>query len=181
MSIKVPDTWDSDIIEYWDALLKSYKTCHEQPASFDTFEKVTQSIMDNLPKETLKQQEEEPRKRQKTKEDQLSNKKVHFKDQYEGQEEEQYEQEEEQYEQEEEEEYEQEKEQYDQEEEQYDQGEQEKQAENINEQTQYDYSIPSPPPVSAGDDDGLSNVIMAWYYAGYYTALYQSRHGSRSQ
>ncbi|KAG1438229.1 hypothetical protein G6F56_012729 [Rhizopus delemar] len=40
------------------------------------------------------------------------------------------------------------------------------------------FNYPPPPPV-AGQDDGLSNVIMAWYYAGYYTALYQRNQSQR--
>jgi hypothetical protein len=40
-------------------------------------------------------------------------------------------------------------------------------------QQQYSNYPPQTATISEGDDDGLSNVIMAWYYAGYYTALYQ--------
>lgn len=35
------------------------------------------------------------------------------------------------------------------------------------------HAVPPVPPIMNRDDEGLSNLIMAWYYAGYYTGLYQ--------
>lgn len=32
---------------------------------------------------------------------------------------------------------------------------------------------PSPPPPVQQDNEALSNLMMAWYYAGYYTGVYQ--------
>jgi len=41
------------------------------------------------------------------------------------------------------------------------------------------YSIPPkpivPPMVSPDDDEALANLLMAWYYSGYYTGLYQAK------
>ncbi|KAL9537791.1 hypothetical protein MBANPS3_011465 [Mucor bainieri] len=34
---------------------------------------------------------------------------------------------------------------------------------------------PMPPSMPAQDNEAFSNLIMSWYYAGYYTGLYQSR------
>lgn len=31
------------------------------------------------------------------------------------------------------------------------------------------------PPMSGFDDEALTNLIMAWYYSGYYTGLYHGR------
>ncbi|KAI8072201.1 uncharacterized protein B0P05DRAFT_549292 [Gilbertella persicaria] len=33
---------------------------------------------------------------------------------------------------------------------------------------------PMPPPTTSEENELFSNVIMSWYYAGYYTALYQA-------
>ncbi|CAI2161986.1 5058_t:CDS:10 [Funneliformis geosporum] len=35
----------------------------------------------------------------------------------------------------------------------------------------------APVPIPGFDDEALSNLIMAWYYSGYYTGLYQGRKG----
>ncbi|CAG8520773.1 16086_t:CDS:2 [Funneliformis mosseae] len=42
-----------------------------------------------------------------------------------------------------------------------------------------DPNIPpkAPVPIPGFDDEALSNLIMAWYYSGYYTGLYQGRKG----
>ncbi|KAL3480013.1 hypothetical protein BJX99DRAFT_221096 [Aspergillus californicus] len=42
------------------------------------------------------------------------------------------------------------------------------------------WTAPPAPPVSnpafpPGKDEGLKNLMMAWYYAGYYTALYEGQ------
>ncbi|GAN04339.1 hypothetical protein MAM1_0061c03799 [Mucor ambiguus] len=46
----------------------------------------------------------------------------------------------------------------------------------------YDAAAPPPPPappmplsMPAQDNEAFSNLIMSWYYAGYYTGLYQAR------
>ncbi|KAG1178141.1 hypothetical protein G6F70_001830 [Rhizopus microsporus] len=38
-----------------------------------------------------------------------------------------------------------------------------------------DISQPNPTKTTTAEED-LSNLIMAWYYAGYYTALYSEQH-----
>ncbi|KAL4921128.1 hypothetical protein BDW62DRAFT_174989 [Aspergillus aurantiobrunneus] len=44
-------------------------------------------------------------------------------------------------------------------------------------------SPPMPHPVFPAQDEGLKNLMMAWYYAGYYTAIYegQQRAGENSK
>lgn len=39
----------------------------------------------------------------------------------------------------------------------------------------YEYPASAPAPPLPEQDEGLSNMMMAWYYAGYYTGLYQVR------
>ncbi|KAI8991334.1 hypothetical protein BDF20DRAFT_844138 [Mycotypha africana] len=47
---------------------------------------------------------------------------------------------------------------------------------NPDEPASYAAPMPPPPPTKdQSEDSALSNLMMAWYYAGYYTAVYQSR------
>ena len=65
---QVPENWDVKVVDYWDAILKSYnvrniqvfrfkqiraffpvQNCHEAPETYDTAEKVADSIMEQFP------------------------------------------------------------------------------------------------------------------------------------
>ncbi|KAG1332640.1 hypothetical protein G6F62_007140 [Rhizopus arrhizus] len=214
----VPENWDVDIIDYWGSLLKSYHKCHEAPEKYNTTEKVTNLIIENLPKETRIEDQELARKRQKVdatirktdikpieinKEESESdtfhdwtdtieedkdenNTEIDINDVMEedtGAVEELTVQNEQRETPKEQEETEKQKGEYDFTE--YIQQSKVPNEDDVNQdeqneipQQQYSNYPPQTATISEGDDDGLSNVIMAWYYAGYYTALYQSRHGN---
>ncbi|KAG1453696.1 hypothetical protein G6F46_009033 [Rhizopus delemar] len=220
MSIEVPENWDVDIIDYWGSLLKSYHKCHEAPEEYNTTEKVTNLIIENLPKETRIEDEELARKRQKVdasiretdmkpieinKEESESdtfhdwthtieegtdenNTEVDINDVLEedtGAVEELTVQNEQRETSKEQKEKEKQKGEYDSTE--YIKQSRVPNEDYVNQDEQNEIPQPQQPyfnyppqtaTMSGGDDDGLSNVIMAWYYAGYYTALYQSRHGN---
>ncbi|KAG2229669.1 hypothetical protein INT48_008901 [Thamnidium elegans] len=154
--------WDVDVIDYWQTSLSSYKKHHEQDIQVES-DKVTGDILDNLPiKEGVRlvdeQVETEPvkvsiKRKEITQEAaQVGNWSV-------------VEEEEEEIEKEEKEEEEEEKECI---------GEEEPSVKK----PRYNPSVPAPapPPPVQQDNEALSNLMMAWYYAGYYTGVYQANH-----
>ncbi|KAI9265383.1 hypothetical protein EDC94DRAFT_54640 [Helicostylum pulchrum] len=163
--------WDVDVIDYWQTSLSSYKKHHEQDIQVES-DKVTRDILDNLPiKEGVhlvdEQIETEPvkvsvkRKQEITQEAaaQVGNWSVVEEEEEEIEKEEKQEEEEEMEE------------------------EEEEEKECIGEEEpsvkkpRYNPSVPAvpppPPPPVQQDNEALSNLMMAWYYAGYYTGVYQ--------
>ncbi|GAA5811022.1 hypothetical protein MFLAVUS_004451 [Mucor flavus] len=149
--------WDVDVIDYWQTSLSSYKKHHEQDIRVES-DKVTLDILDNLPiKEGVhvvdKQIETEPAKVSEAA--QVGNWSV----------------------------VEEEEEEIEKEEKQEDEEEEEEEKECIGEEEpsvkkpRYNPSVPAapppPPPPVQQDNEALSNLMMAWYYAGYYTGVYQ--------
>ncbi|KAI7888084.1 uncharacterized protein EV154DRAFT_518629 [Mucor mucedo] len=198
----IPKDWDTDVIDYWNASLSSYQKHHDvENEEEQSSELVTSSFLDSLPvkakqdipkqpsptKEPV-QQESRTEKVESTQEAQVglwSNVEEPVDDPEEEVEEEVY------YEEEEEEVY------YEEEIDatevpyQPDTTEEERRERPIEEtgkkrqskKPRYEPPLTSstappapapPPPPMMGQDEGLSNLMMAWYYAGYYTGLYQA-------
>ncbi|KAL7332183.1 hypothetical protein PS15p_204263 [Mucor circinelloides] len=228
--------WDADVIEFWQASLQSYKTCHDGEKSKDTdSETIAYNLIDSLPKrkEKLKapsssigssepplsfseptiqklQNNSAPRPPGKPESHiEREDKRARMTDRSEEHADELYsrlqtpakrkapvvsknsnlppvkrnaqidkleeEQEEEQEEDEEE----------DEEEEEHIYENTSKKARYQDNQQEYYYqhpqyaAAPAPPPMPPSmptqDNEAFSNLIMSWYYAGYYTGLYQAR------
>ncbi|KAG2195776.1 hypothetical protein INT47_005753 [Mucor saturninus] len=192
---KIPKDWDTDVIDYWNASLSSYQKHHDvNNEEEQSFELVTSSFLDSLPvkakqdipkptKEPV-QQESRTEEVESTPEAQVglwSNVEESADDPEEEVEEEVYCEEGEVY-------YEEEidaTKPY-----QPDTTEEERRERPIEEtgkkrqskKPRYEPPLtsttappaPPPPPPMTGQDEGLSNLMMAWYYAGYYTGLYQA-------
>ncbi|KAI8638477.1 hypothetical protein BD408DRAFT_446774, partial [Parasitella parasitica] len=186
--------WDADVIEFWNATLQSYKTCHaNETANHDDPDMISLDLVNKLPKKqtdigentassvkmmipetqaketltipnkrkiTVEEQEEEDEERE-------DNYEAQDKVVEENDESQQYPQQSSgkkpkyQYE-------------YNQEEGSYN-GHQSQYAQSFSTSALPPPPPPPLPPVPSQDNEALSNLIMAWYYAGYYTGLYQAK------
>ncbi|KAI9486682.1 MAG: hypothetical protein EXX96DRAFT_550083 [Benjaminiella poitrasii] len=198
--------WDVDVIEFWNATLKSYKTCHESKEEMNDPEQVSADIIENLKKSGVKMDIKVDKKRkideleaayvneQEDEQSELIEKEDTHKNLREL-EEEVYEEEayeEEAYE--EEQDYQTHEEGQALEHEKYEE-DKDSRAEKDNTKKskrhkqrddnnchQYEYPSDQPPPVPpmmSQNDEALSNLIMSWYYAGYYTGLYQANNRTK--
>lgn len=195
---KIPTEWDVDVIDYWNASLSSYKKHHENADIEVDSNTVTSEFLDSLPvKQKQAIAETEPVIPQATNDNKSSSvkrKKMVSQESKVTQESQigawsyvnnnQVEEEESKEKEEESKEYGDYDQQKDEEEEDYYyyQGEEEEEVHakrarynQVPPQPQPQAQVPPPPPPGLPqNNEALSNLIMAWYYAGYYTGLYQA-------